>query len=100
MDLNEFILDNLSRIQEALTSALDSLTYEELTWQPDDEANSIGFLVWHIVRCEDTYIQSLILQQPQVWISEKWYDRMNFPNDPWNNGNEYTVEQLLEFRVP
>jgi uncharacterized damage-inducible protein DinB len=100
MELNEFVLDNLNRIQKALTAALDSLTYEELTWQPDDEANSIGFLLWHITRCEDTYIQTLVLQEPQVWISAKWYDRMNLPDDPWNNGNDYTVEQIAEFRVP
>ncbi|UCD09611.1 MAG: DinB family protein [Dehalococcoidales bacterium] len=100
MELNEFILDNLNRIQQTLTAALDSLTYEELTWQPDDEANSIGFLLWHITRCEDTYIHNLILQQPQIWVSERWYDRMNLPDDPWNNGNDYTVEQLAEFRVP
>jgi len=100
MELNVFILDNFNRIQQALSAALDSLTYEELTWQPDDEANSIGFLFWHITRCEDTYIQSLILQQPQVWVSEVWHDRMDLPADPWNNGNDYTVEQLTDFRVP
>lgn len=100
MELNVFILDNLNRIQRALTEALDSLTYEELTWQPDDEANSIGFLLWHITRCEDTYIQSLIFQRPQVWVSEGWHDRMSLPDDLWNNGNGYTVEQLTDFRVP
>ena len=45
-------------------------------------------------------MQSLILQQPQVWISGRWYDRMNLPDDPWNNGNDYTIEQLADFRVP
>ena len=100
MELNVFILDNLNRIQRALTEVLDSLTYEELTWQPDDEANSIGFLLWHITRCEDTYIQSLILLQSQVWISERWYDRMNLPDNPWSNGSEYTAEQIADFRVP
>jgi uncharacterized damage-inducible protein DinB len=98
--LNEFVIDNLERIRQALTAALDSLTYEELTWQPDDEANSIGFLLWHITRCEDTYISSLILRQEQAWVSERWYDRMNLPDDPWDNGNGYTVEQIIDFRVP
>ena len=54
MNLSDFVLDNLDRIQRALTEALDSLTYEELAWRPAEEANSIGFILWHQVRCEDT----------------------------------------------
>jgi uncharacterized damage-inducible protein DinB len=100
MNLNDFILDNLDRIQEALTEAVDSLTYEELTWQPGAEANSIGFILWHQVRCEDTYIQTFVRRQPQVWVSEKWYQKLNLPDDAWDNGNDYTVEQVAGFPVP
>ena len=56
MNLSDFVLDNLDRIQRVLTEAVDSLTYEELTWWPGAEANPIGFILWHQVRCEDTYI--------------------------------------------
>ena len=100
MNLSDFVLDNLERIQRVLTEAVDSLTYEELTWRPGAEANPIGFILWHQVRCEDTYIQSLIRQQPQVWVSEKWYQKLNLPDDPWDNGYDYTAEQVAGFPVP
>ena len=100
MKLNDFVLDNLDRIQRVLTKAVDSLTYEELTWRPGEEANPIGFILWHQVRCEDTYIQTLIRRQPQVWVSEKWYQRLNLSDDPWDNGNDYTAEQVADFPVP
>ena len=100
MNLSDFVLDNLDRIQRVLTKAVDSLTYEELTWRPGAEANPIGFILWHQVRCEDTYIQSLIRREPQVWVSEKWYQKLNLPDDPWDNGNDYTAEQVAGFPVP
>ena len=100
MNMNDFILDNLDRIQKVLTEALDSLTHEELTWRPGAEANPIGFIFWHQVRCEDTYIQTLIRQQPQVWVSEKWYQKLNMTDDPRDIGYEYTAEQVANFPVP
>ncbi len=100
MNLSDFILDNLDRVQQALMGAVDGLTHEELTWRPGVEANSIGFILWHQVRCEDTYIQSLIRQEPQVWVSEKWYQKLNLPENPWDNGNDYTAEQVATFPVP
>ena len=44
--------------------------------------------------------QSLIQRQPQVWVSEKWYQKLNLPDDPWDNGNDYTAEQVAGFPVP
>ena len=100
MNLSDFILDNLDLTQRALMAAIDGLTTEELTWRPGAEANPIGFILWHQARCEDTYIQSLIRQQPQVWVSDKWYQKLNLPEDAWENGNDYTVEQVAAFPVP
>ncbi len=100
MNLSDFILDNLDRTQQALMAAIDGLTEEELAWRPGAEANPIGFILWHQARCEDTYIQSLIRRQPQVWVSDKWHQKLNLPEDAWENGNDYTAEQVAAFSVP
>ena len=100
MNLSDFILDNLDRTQRALMAAIDGLTAEELTRRPGAESNPISFILWHQARCEDTYVQSLIRQQPQIWVSEKWYRKLNLPEDPWENGNDYTAEQVATFTVP
>ena len=39
-----------------LDQALDGLTSDEIFWKPDPQCNSIGFLVWHLARVEDTWI--------------------------------------------
>ena len=100
METTDFILNMLDQMQNALTTAVNSLSHEELTWRPGAEANSIGFIIWHQARCEDAFIQSMIQQKPQVWVSEKWHEKLNLPDNPQNIGYGYTSEQVTAFPVP
>lgn len=45
--------DAFGRVAEELPASLDGLTAEQLLWRPGPDANSIGWLAWHIARCED-----------------------------------------------
>jgi len=100
METSDFILDTLDCLQKAVTTAVNGLSYEELTWRPGAEANSIGFTLWHQLRCEDAFIQDMIQRKPQVWVSEKWYEKLNLPENPEDVGYEYTAEQVAAFHVP
>jgi uncharacterized damage-inducible protein DinB len=100
METNAFILDMLGHMKKALTGALDGLSHEEIKWQPNPEANSIGFILWHLVRAEDGGIQSFIQQKPQVWVAEKWYQKLNLSEYIEDNGWGYTAEQVAAFPVP
>ena len=71
-----------------------------MTWRPGAEANSIGFILWHQIRCEGSFIQGMIQQKPQVWVSDKWYQRLNLPENPQDEGYGYTAEQVAAFPVP
>ena len=99
MEVTNFILDILDSQQIVLMTALDGLSYDELTWRPGSETNPIGFILWHQIRDED-YIQGMIQQQPQVWISEKWYEKLSMSDDPDEDGYGYTAEQVAAFIVP
>jgi hypothetical protein len=99
MEVKKFILDVLDSQQKTLTTALDGLSYEELTWRPGTEANSIGFILWHQTRDED-YIQAMIQHQSQVWINEKWYAKFRMSDNPNEDGYGYTAEQVAAFIVP
>ena len=99
METGDFILDILDRMQGAMKEAVDSLTHEELTWRPGAEANSIGFLLWHKARAEDILVQAMIQQKPEVWVSDKWYQKLNLPEDS-GDGYGYTAERVAAFPVP
>ena len=100
MEIGDFILDMLERMQQAVTTAVGDLTHEELTWRPRAEANPIGFILWHQLRGEDAFVQGIIRQKPQLWVSEKWYKKLNLPEDPRDNGHGYTAEQVAAFPIP
>ena len=54
MDATTFIEPTLEECKRRLYRTLRDLTAEELTWQPGPEANSIGFIVWHVARAHAT----------------------------------------------
>ncbi len=100
MKTSDFILDMLVRMQQAVTTTVDDLTHEELRSRSRAEANPIGFILWHQLRCEDKFVQGIIQKKPQVWVSEKWYPELNLPENPSDIGYGYTVEQVAVFPIP
>lgn len=100
METNAFILDMLGHMQRALSGAVDGLSHEEIKWQPNPEANSIGFILWHVTRAEDGGIQRFIQQKPQLWETEKWHQKLNLSDYVEDDGWGYTAEQVAAFPVP
>jgi DinB superfamily len=100
MKTSDFILNMLDRIQNAQMTAVDGLSHEELTWRPVTEANSIGFVLWHQTRVEDILVQGMIQRKPQVWISDKWAEKLNLSEKLQDTGYGYTAEQVSAFPVP
>ena len=100
MDTAQFTLGILNSLQETLTKALDGLTPEELAYQPDKESNSIGFILWHMVRAEDMMVVATLMEKQEEWETGKWAVRMGFDEDFKDNGWGYTAEQLSSFKVP
>lgn len=100
MDAAQFTLGILSNLEETLTRALDGLTPEELSYQPDKESNSIGFILWHQIRAEDMMIIVTLMGKPEEWGKGKWATRMGFEADFNDSGWGYTAEQLSSFAVP
>jgi hypothetical protein len=42
----------------------------------------------------------MIQRKPQVWVSEKWYEKLNLPENSRDVGYGYTAEQVAAFPVP
>ena len=98
MDTIEFIQTGLANTKRILDRTLDGLTPAELKWQPRPDANSIGLILFHMIRTEDFFVQSLLQGKPQLWESEKWYQK--FSKTTSDSGSHYTAEQVAAFIVP
>ena len=97
MEMKDLIQNGLDNAKRVLDRTLDGLTAAELKWQPRPDANSIGLILFHVIRVEDS-ISHRIQDKPQLWESEKWYQKFNKTID--DGGAHYTSEQIAGFVVP
>ena len=95
MTLNEFIVDALDKENGFLMESLDGLGPDELAWQPAAAANSIGWILWHMVRVEDMWIQFFAQFQTELWETEGWHEKFGLPTR--DNGFGHTAEQVNDF---
>lgn len=98
MELATFIQAALDRVHQANLRVITGLTQEEINWQPNPEANSIGLILLHASRSEDSFIQTRMRGKPQVWETGKWYEKMGLTAAETASG--YTAEQLAKFKTP
>ena len=99
MEWHDLLSDGYGRIEEVLKHVLDGLTQDDLNWQPRDDCNSIGWLVWHLTRQHDFQIASL-MGDDQLWIRDGWHAKFDRPADPRDVGFGHTPEQVAAFKSP
>ncbi len=100
MSLNAFIRQCFDMNRKDLLSVINDLTPEEVAWRPAGEANSIGFILWHMARVEDAWVQRPIQGKKHLWVSDGWAVKFGMPEDQRDMGHGYTVQQLDAFKTP
>ena len=98
MELKEYICMELEGLERGVTRVINGLTQQELMWRPACGCNSIGLILFHMARSEDSFVQARIQSKPEVWETEKWYKKLNLAEN--EAGAHYTVEQVNAFPVP
>jgi uncharacterized damage-inducible protein DinB len=85
MDCRDLILDGLTRVDEGLRMTLDGLSADQLAARPQETANSIAWLAWHLTRVQDDHVSELA-GRPQAWVVDAWHARFDRPADPHDTG--------------
>ena len=75
-----------------LVTALDGLTCDELNWRPTLESNSISWLVWHMARVEDNWVNLRLRGKDSVWDAEGWSEQLGV--DVQGNGWGQSAEEI------
>jgi uncharacterized damage-inducible protein DinB len=96
MDAKELLLQSLEESHGYLTKALNGLTQEEASWSPSPECNSISFILWHMTRVEDFFINRVIQREKELYETQKWQEKLGTPAKAY----QYTVEELQAWRAP
>ncbi|MFH8487779.1 mycothiol transferase [Streptomyces longisporoflavus] len=93
MNTAELLADAFDRVQEEVHAAVEGLSPEELAFRPDDQANSIVWLVWHLTRVQDDHVADAA-GLDQVWTAGGWADRFQLPFGEEETGYGHTAKQV------
>ena len=94
MDFKDIIQMALGEYMDQLRKALDGLTPEERRFQPAPQAHHIDFVVWHMARVEDSWINRFAQRTDQIWTRDGWFQRFGIPED--GHGYGFTAEQVAD----
>ena len=78
------VISGLNEYLDSLYKALDGLNKNELKWQPSLESNNIIYLVWHMARVEDNWINQIIGGNKTVWSLNNWSKKLNIEENERN----------------
>jgi uncharacterized damage-inducible protein DinB len=94
----ELLTDAFDRVVETATAAVDGLTVEQLTHRPEPDANSIGWLVWHLARVQDDHVADLAGTE-QVWTAQEFAERFGLPFDVAATGFGQGTDEVAQVRA-
>jgi uncharacterized damage-inducible protein DinB len=93
MDARGVLEDAYGRLPDMVDTAIRGLTPEQLRWAPKPGANSIGWLVWHLTRVQDSHLAE-ILEADQVYVTGEWAARFGRKADPSDTGYGHTAADV------
>ncbi len=94
----ELLVDGFDRVHETVHAVVKGLTLEALTFRPEAESNSIGWLVWHLTRVQDDHV-SEVAGAEQRWTAESWSARFALPFDQLETGYGQDAGEVGAVRV-
>jgi hypothetical protein len=98
MELKDYIKSELDGLKRNAGRVLNTLTQQEMMWRPACGCNSLGLILFHIARSEDSMVQAAIQGKKQLWETEKWFTKLNMAEG--EAGAHYTIDQVNAFPVP
>jgi hypothetical protein len=98
----ELLIDLMNELGSDMRDEIGGMSVEELTWQPDPQANSIGVTVWHVARWLDVLAMRILhteadideLWHTQGWAEKTGYDPRGIGASGLGNVTGYTMEEV------
>ena len=91
----EILLDAFSRVQQAVHGAVDGLSATDLEVRLDPDANTVGWLLWHLSRVQDDHIADAAGTE-ELWGTDGWQQR--FGLDVEGIGFGHSAAQVARVR--
>lgn len=99
VDAIEVLLESFGRVPDLARTAVEGLDEDGLAWRPDEEANPIGWLVWHLARQQDAQVAALA-GTDEVWGRDGgWGERAGLPFPLQENGYGMDAVDVARVRL-
>src|SRR5712692_11542712 len=85
MDARDLLLDEHCRVPSAAVGGdkmsmaertFGGLTDEQMRVRPREDLNSVAWLMWHIARAEDIFVNAVLGARPQLFDDDGWAKRL------------------------
>jgi hypothetical protein len=97
MEAKELLKMQIEGLEMGLERTMKSLTQKEIEWQPASGCNSIGLILFHVARAEDSFMHSD--KSPELYETGKWYTKMGMKLE--DSGAHFkNAEEVNCFKVP
>ena len=93
MDVSDILVEAFGRLPPIVRRAVEGLDAHQLATSPARDANSVGWLVWHLTRVQDDHVAEL-LDEEQVWMTGHWPARFGLRADPANTGYDHDPAEM------
>jgi len=94
----ELVHMEMKRLHAALDGSLHGLTPEQRHMVPHPRANSIAWVVWHIVRTEDGIVRWVVQnRRPPVWTEGGYAEKLGLP--PVTQGTGMPTAEAHALRI-
>src|SRR4051794_32617184 len=97
MDVRDLLDELYGRIPHLVRGAVDGLGPDQLAAAPGPGRNTIGWLVWHLVRVQDHHVSELLDEQ-QLWVAGDWGPRFGRTSDPEDTGYGHGADDVAAVR--
>ena len=98
MESRDLLLTAFDNVETVVRSALDGIDPRLLTARIDPDANTIGWLVWHLTRVQDDHVAE-VAGTEQAYTAAGWADRFGLPFDPGATGYGFSSADVGATRV-
>jgi hypothetical protein len=78
MASRDILIDGFGRVDSVVHSILRDVTEEQLSFRADPDANTIGWLIWHLARVQDAQVADAAGHE-QLWTADEWVERFGLP---------------------
>ena len=95
----DLLVGAFGRVHESVHEAVDGLTLEQLHRRLDDDANPVGWLLWHLTRVQDDHVAD-VAGLEQVWTSQGFDTKFGSPYPADAVGYGQSSHEVGKLNVP